>query len=29
MSGRILDKHYDKGSAAEKAERRRDYLRDI
>jgi integrase len=29
MSGRVLDKHYDKGSSAEKAERRREYLRDI
>lgn len=29
MSGKILDKHYDKGSHDEKAERRRDFLRDI
>jgi len=29
LSGWILDKHYDKGSAAEKAERRRGYLRYI
>lgn len=29
MSGRVLDKHYDKGSFSEKAQRRQDYLRDI
>lgn len=29
MSGEVLDKHYDKGSTAEKAERRRDHIRDI
>ena len=29
MSGPILDKHYDKGSHDEKAERRRDHLKDI
>lgn len=29
MSGKILEKHYDKGSYDEKAERRRDYLKDI
>ncbi|QLG60503.1 tyrosine-type recombinase/integrase [Halorarum salinum] len=29
MSGKILDKHYDKGSYDEKAERRKDHLRDI
>ncbi|OYR54920.1 tyrosine-type recombinase/integrase [Halorubrum halodurans] len=29
MSGKILDKHYDKGSHDEKAERRREYLKDI
>jgi site-specific recombinase XerD len=29
MSGKILDKHYDKGSYDEKAERRRDHLQDI
>lgn len=29
MSGPILDKHYDKGSHDEKAERRRDHLQDI
>lgn len=29
MSGKILDKHYDKGSHDEKAERRRDHLKDI
>lgn len=29
MSGRVLDKQYDKGTHDEKAERRRDHLRDI
>jgi hypothetical protein len=29
MSGRIWDKHYDKGSAAEKAEQRKYYLGDV
>ena len=29
MSGAILDKHYDKGSHDEKAERRREHLKDI
>lgn len=29
MSGKILDRHYDKGSHDEKAERRRDYIKDI
>jgi hypothetical protein len=29
MSGKILDKHYDKGSYDEKAERRRDYIKDV
>lgn len=29
MSGDILDKHYDKGTHDEKAERRREYLKDI
>lgn len=29
MSGKILDKHYDKGTHDEKAERRREFLRDI
>lgn len=29
MSGKVLDKHYDKGTSAEKAERRRDYVKDI
>jgi len=29
MSGSILDRHYDKGSHDEKAERRQDYLKDI
>jgi integrase len=29
MSGRILDKHYDKGTHDEKAERRREFLADI
>lgn len=29
MSGKVLEKHYDKGSSAEKAERRREYVRDI
>jgi site-specific recombinase XerD len=29
MSGKVLEKHYDKGSSAEKAERRREYIRDI
>lgn len=29
MGGKILDKHYDKGSYDEKAERRKDHLRDI
>nr|WP_175055137.1 MULTISPECIES: hypothetical protein [unclassified Haloarcula] len=29
MTGRVIDKHYDKGSRDEKAERRRNHLRDI
>ncbi|SEL16741.1 tyrosine-type recombinase/integrase [Haloferax larsenii] len=29
MSGPVLEKHYDKGAHNEKAERRKDYLRDI
>lgn len=29
MSGDVLDKHYDKGTSAEKAKRREEYLRDI
>lgn len=29
MSGEVLDTHYDKGSSAEKAERRRDYIKDL
>ncbi|KTG30573.1 tyrosine-type recombinase/integrase [Haloferax profundi] len=29
MSGKVLDKHYDKGTNAEKAKRRQGYLRDI
>ncbi|WP_226040201.1 site-specific integrase [Natrinema sp. DC36] len=29
MSGTVLEKHYDKGSSAEKAERRQEYIRDI
>ncbi|WP_436910103.1 tyrosine-type recombinase/integrase [Halosimplex marinum] len=29
MTGRVLDKHYDKGSHDEKAERRREHIRDI
>ncbi|WP_336037438.1 tyrosine-type recombinase/integrase [Halobacterium yunchengense] len=29
MTGRVLDKHYDKGSHDEKAKRRQDHLRDI
>lgn len=29
MSGAVLDRHYDKGTESEKAERRRDYLKDI
>lgn len=29
MSGKVLDKHYDKGSFDEKAERRRSHLKDI
>jgi len=29
MSGNILDKHYDHGTESEKAERRRDHLKDI
>jgi integrase len=29
MSGKVLEKHYDKGTSAEKAERRREYVKDI
>jgi len=29
MSGRILDRYYDKGSYDKKAERRRDHLKDV
>jgi len=29
MSEKVLEKHYDKGSNAEKAERWREYVRDI
>lgn len=29
MSGRVLDKHYDKGNHSEKAERRREFLSDV
>ena len=29
MTGKVLEKHYDKGTSAEKAERRRDHIRDI
>ena len=29
MSGKVLDKHYDKGNHSEKAERRREYLSDV
>jgi integrase len=29
MSGRVLDKHYDKGGLADKAERRREFIKDI
>lgn len=29
MSGKVLDKQYDRGTNAEKAERRRDYVKDV
>ncbi len=29
MTGKVLNKHYGKGTNAEKAERRQDYIRDI
>jgi len=29
MSGKVLEKHYEKGTSAEKAERRRDHISDI
>jgi len=29
MSEEVLEKHYDKGTSPEKAERRRDYVKDI
>ncbi|TKR28078.1 tyrosine-type recombinase/integrase [Natronomonas salsuginis] len=29
MSGKVLEKHYDKGTSAEKANRRKDFLKDI
>ncbi|WP_410766423.1 tyrosine-type recombinase/integrase [Haloferax sp. DFSO60] len=29
MSGKVLDKHYDKGTSAEKAKRRQGYIKDI
>lgn len=29
MSGKVLEKHYDKGTSAQKAERRRDYVKNI